>query len=77
MLVLARRTDEKIVIGEGIVVTVLAIQGNKVRLGIEAPPEVPVHREEIAASLTSVSRQTRTCHKPSCQARHRSVAGKL
>jgi carbon storage regulator len=51
MLVLARRTDEKIVIGEGIVVTVLAIKGNAVRLGIEAPPEVPVHREEIARSI--------------------------
>jgi len=53
MLVLARRKNEKIIIGEGIVVTVVAIQGDRVRLGIEAPPEVPVHREEIAARLVS------------------------
>jgi carbon storage regulator len=51
MLVLSRRKNERIVIGEGIVVTVVAINGNRVRLGIEAPPEVPVHREEIARSL--------------------------
>ena len=51
MLVLTRRKNEKIVIGEGIVVTVVAINGNRVRLGIEAPPEVPVHREEIARRL--------------------------
>jgi carbon storage regulator len=53
MLVLGRRENEKIVIGEGIVVTVVAIQGNRVRLGIEAPPQVRVHRQEIAASLES------------------------
>ena len=53
MLVLGRRANEKVVIGEGIVVTVVAIQGERVRLGIEAPPEVPVHREEIAAKFAS------------------------
>jgi carbon storage regulator len=51
MLVLTRRKNQRIVIGEGIVVTVVRIHGNTVRLGIEAPPEVPVHREEIARSL--------------------------
>ena len=51
MLVLSRRQNEAIVIGQGIVVTVVAIKGNRVRLGINAPPEVPVHREEIAKSL--------------------------
>lgn len=51
MLVLSRRRNEGIVIGQGIVVTVVAINGNRVRLGIEAPPEVPVHREEIARRL--------------------------
>ena len=50
-MVLTRRKNEKIVIGEGIVVTVVAINGNRVRLGIDAPPEVPVHREEIARGL--------------------------
>jgi carbon storage regulator len=51
MLVLSRRKNEAIVIGQGIVVTVVAIKGTRVRLGINAPPEVPVHREEIAKSL--------------------------
>jgi carbon storage regulator len=51
MLVLSRRKNEAIVIGQGIVVTVVAINGNRVRLGIAAPPEVPVHREEIARRL--------------------------
>jgi carbon storage regulator len=51
MLVLTRRKNEAIVIGQGIVVTVVAIKGNRVCLGINAPPEVPVHREEIARSL--------------------------
>ena len=51
MLVLSRRKNEAIVIGQGVVVTVVAINGNRVRLGIDAPPEVPVHREEIARRL--------------------------
>ena len=47
MLVLSRRKSEAIVIGHGIVVTVLAIKGKTVRLGIDAPAEVSVHREEV------------------------------
>jgi carbon storage regulator len=47
MLVLSRKCGESVVIGEGIVVTILAAQGGRVRLGVTAPPEVPVHREEI------------------------------
>lgn len=47
MLVLSRRIGERICIGEGIVVTVVRIHGDKVRLGIDAPLEVPVHREEV------------------------------
>ncbi len=47
MLVLSRQRDESIIIGDNIVVTVVDIRGDKVRLGIQAPPEVSVHREEI------------------------------
>ncbi len=47
MLVLTRKTDQKVVIGPDIVVTVLEIRGNRVRLGIEAPREIPVHRSEL------------------------------
>jgi carbon storage regulator len=47
MLILTRRSGERIVIGDGIVVTVVRVEFGKVRLGIEAPLSVPVHREEV------------------------------
>ena len=51
MLVLSRKPDEQIVIGDGIVITVVEIRGDKVRLGIEAPRDVSVHRQEVAEAL--------------------------
>jgi carbon storage regulator len=48
MLVLSRKLGEKIVIGDNIVVTVVKIDRNQIRIGIEAPSEVLVYREEIA-----------------------------
>ena len=47
MLVLSRKKDEKIIIGDNITVMVIEIRGDKVRLGIEAPKEVTVHRQEV------------------------------
>ena len=47
MLVLSRKKDEQIVINENIVITIVDIRGDKVRLGVEAPKEVPVHRREV------------------------------
>jgi len=47
MLVLSRQRDESIVIGDDVVVTIVDIRGDKVRLGIEAPREIPVHRQEV------------------------------
>ncbi len=47
MLVLSRQRDESIVIGDNIVITIVDIRGDKVRLGINAPNEIPVHRQEI------------------------------
>ena len=47
MLVLSRQRDESIIIGDDIVITIVDIRGDKVRLGIEAPLEVPVHRQEV------------------------------
>lgn len=51
MLVLSRKRDEKIVVGENIVITVVEIRGDKVRLGIEAPAHVPVHRSEVYQAI--------------------------
>ena len=47
MLILSRRTDESIVIGDEVTITILSVKGKQVRIGITAPPDVSVHREEI------------------------------
>lgn len=47
MLVLSRHRDESILIGDDIIITVVDVRGDKVRLGISAPNEVPVHRQEV------------------------------
>ncbi len=51
MLVLSRQRDECIMIGDNIVIRVVDIRGDKVRLGIEAPSEVSVHRQEVYDSI--------------------------
>jgi len=51
MLVLSRQRDESIIIGDNIVITVVDIRGDKVRLGIEAPTEIPVHRQEVYEAI--------------------------
>jgi carbon storage regulator len=47
MLILTRRVGESVIIGEDVIVTVLGVKGNQVRIGINAPKTVAVHREEI------------------------------
>jgi carbon storage regulator len=47
MLILTRRIGETLVVGDEVTVTVLGVKGNQVRLGVNAPKEVAVHREEI------------------------------
>lgn len=51
MLVLSRKKNESIVIDEHIVITVVEIRGDKVRLGIQAPKEVPIHRSEVYEAI--------------------------
>ncbi len=57
MLVLSRKKNESIVIDENIVITVVEVRGDKVRLGIQAPKEVPIHRSEIRAAMQAEDRQ--------------------
>lgn len=58
MLVLSRKRDESILIGDDIVVTLVEIRGDKVRLGIDAPKDVPVHRREVYDAIKREQRKT-------------------
>jgi carbon storage regulator len=51
MLVLSRRREQQIVIGDDIVITIVDVRGDKVRLGIEAPTHVAVHRQEVYEAI--------------------------
>ena len=61
MLVLSRQRDQSIMIGDAIVVTIVDIRGDKVRLGVDAPQEVPVHRQEV---YEAIQRENRGEHQP-------------
>ena len=47
MLVLSRKVNESIIVGDNVEITIVRIRGDKIRLGIKAPKEIPVHRKEI------------------------------
>jgi carbon storage regulator len=57
MLVLSRHRDESIIIGDDIVITVVDIRGDKVRLGIAAPIEISVHRQEVYEAIQRENRK--------------------
>lgn len=57
MLVLTRKLEEVIRVGDTVKITVLEVRSGQVKLGIEAPPEVPVHREEVYARIQEENRR--------------------
>lgn len=57
MLVLSRHRDESIMIGDDVVVTIVDIRGDKVRLGIDAPQNIPVHRQEVYEAIQRENRK--------------------
>ena len=57
MLVLSRQRDESIMIGDNVQVTIVDIRGDKVRLGIVAPTEIPVHRKEVYEAIQRENRR--------------------
>lgn len=67
MLVLSRQRDESIIIGDNIVITIVDIRGDKVRLGIQAPVEIPVHRQEVYNAIQKENEQAANSEKVSGQ----------
>ena len=57
MIVISRKKNESLVINNNIVITVIEIRGDKVRLGVESPKEVPVHRQEVYEAIKRYSEQ--------------------
>ena len=64
MLVLTRKLGENIRIGDAVKITVLEVRSGQVKLGIEAPPEVKVHREEIYARIQEENRKAMGAPRP-------------
>ena len=57
MLILTRRVGESLMIGDDVTITVLGVKGNQVRIGVNAPKEVAVHREEILNRIEEAAAQ--------------------
>ena len=64
MLVLSRKKNESIIINDDITIVVVEIRGDKVRLGVEAPKEVPVHRNEVYEAIRRNQQKTDPAAEP-------------
>ena len=62
MLVLSRQRNESIMIGEDVVVTIIDVRGDRVRLGIDAPTEIPVHRREVYEAIHRENKRAAVAH---------------
>ena len=66
MLVLSRQRDESIIIGDNVVITVVDVRGDKVKLGIDAPKEISVHRQEVYEAIQRENRQAALSQATRC-----------
>ena len=64
MLVLTRKVGEKLIIGDEIVVQVLSVSGDQVKIGIQAPPAIPIHRNEVYEAIISHRRASAVGSEP-------------
>jgi carbon storage regulator len=74
MLVLTRRAGESVMIGDDVVITVLEARGDVIRLGIQAPRDVQVHREEVWKELQAVNREAAAPTEDAVQALNRMLS---
>jgi carbon storage regulator len=73
MLILTRRVDETVMIGDDVTITVLGVKGNQVRVGINAPKSVAVHREEIYERIKREQQGEESGDKPKQSAEYAAV----
>ncbi|KPJ90265.1 MAG: carbon storage regulator [Gammaproteobacteria bacterium SG8_11] len=73
MLILTRRVGESLIIGDDVTVTVLGVKGNQVRIGVDAPKHVSVHREEIYERIQKEKQGESTEQQPTDQAAGKAV----
>ena len=64
MLVLSRQRDESIMIGDNVEIIIVDVRGDKVRLGITAPKDIPVHRREIYDAIQREKAEKKEAHEP-------------